>query len=108
MEFTGLEQVLVVAMIGGVGTVVGYVIGMRGKQSVVECDKCRVECSKSLQEKFDGLSAKYSELSLRQDKGDSSIDVKLDILFRMVRAIVMHLPIDAEEKAHIVNDRGGK
>lgn len=108
MEFTGLEQVLVGALIGGAGTVVGYVIGMRGKQSIVMCDKYRGECAKSMQEKFDALQSRYLELSMRQDSGISALDDKLDILFRMVRAIVMHLPIDPDTKAEIINQRGGK
>ena len=108
MEFTGLEQILVGALIGGIGTVVGYVIGMRGKQSIVMCDRYRTDCAKSMQEKFDAMQARYLELSMRQDKGVASLDVKLDTLFRMVRAIIMHLPIDADAQARIINDQGGK
>lgn len=107
MEFSSLEAILVTTMVGGISSLVGYVVGMRGKQSVVGCDKCRVECAKVTQEKFDALHTKYIELSLRQDKGGCSIDTKLDTLFRMVREIVVHLPIAEQHKANILNDRGG-
>ncbi|MEF2146650.1 MAG: hypothetical protein V3573_14485 [Desulfovibrionaceae bacterium] len=107
MEFTGLEQILVVAMVGGLGSLVGYVVGIRGKQSISACEKHRIECAKVTQEKLDAIHARYLELSMRQDKGDSSIDTKLDTLFRMVREIVVHLPIAEQHKANILNDRGG-
>jgi hypothetical protein len=108
MNLTGLEQILVASLVGGVGTIAGYVIGMRGKMTAAECLRCRGECSERVQAKIDAVAAKYAELSLRQDRVDKSIDDKLDILFRMVRAIVMHLPIDAETKAEIINERSGK
>jgi len=108
MEFTGLEQILVAAMIGGVGTIAGYVIGMRGKMTLSDCQRCQGACSERMQVKLDAMESKYSELSTRQDRLDTGIDDKLDILFRMVRAIVMHLPIDAETKSEIINERAGR
>lgn len=108
MDLSALEQTLIGVIIAGGGSCLGYVVGMRGRMTLAECQKCQATCAERMQTKLDAVSAKYAELSLHQDRIDASLDTKLDILFRMVRAIVMHLPIDADEKAKIVNERSGK
>lgn len=108
MDLNSFEQTLIGIIITGGGACIGYFVGMRGKMTMADCQKCQAICSERVQTKIDAVAAKYAELSLRQDRVDASIDNKLDILFRMVRAIVMHLPIDSETKAEIINDRGGK
>ena len=108
MELSGLEQTLVGIIIAGGGSCLGYVIGMRGKMTLTDCQRCQGACSERMQVKLDAMASKYAELSTRQDRLDNSIDDKLDILFRMVRAIVMHLPIDAETKSEIINERAGR
>lgn len=108
MDLNAFEQTLIGIIITGGGACIGYVLGMRGKMTMADCQKCQAICSERVQTKIDAVAAKYTELSLRQDRVDASIDNKLDILFRMVRAIVMHLPIDSETKAEIINDRGKK
>ena len=108
MELSGLEQALVGIIIAGSGSCLGYVIGMRGKMTITDCQRCQGACYERMQVKMDAMASKYAELSTRQDRLDNSIDDKLDILFRMVRAIVMHLPIDAETKSEIINERAGR
>ena len=108
-----MDAVMVAQILAGIlGTIIvgaiGYAVGMRGKMTTSDCQKCQTACSERMQIKLDAMAAKYAELSLHQDRIDASIDQKLDILFRMVRAIVMHMPIDPETKAEIINERGGK
>ena len=108
MELNGLEQTLIGVIVTGGGACVGYILGMRGKMTKTDCHQCQTVCAERMQVKLDAMATKYAELSTRQDRVDAKIDTKLDILFRMVRAIVMHLDIDADEKAKIVNDRSDK
>ena len=108
MDLNSFEQTLIGIIITGGGACIGYVLGMRGKMTMADCQKCQAVCSERIQTKIEAVAAKYAELSLRQDRVDASIDNKLDVLFRMVRAIVMHLPIDSETKAEIINDRGAR
>lgn len=108
MDLSSLEQTLVGIIITGGGACVGYVLGMRGKMTMADCQRCQGACSERIQSKIDAVAAKYADLCARQDRVDANIDQKLDILFRMVRAIVMHLPIDAETKAEIINERAGR
>lgn len=108
MELSGLEQTLVGIIIAGGGSCLGYVFGTRGKMTLTDCQRCQGACSERMQVKIDAVASKYAELSTRQDRVDASIDNKLDILFRMVRAIVMHMPIDAETKSEIINERAGR
>lgn len=108
MDLSGLEQALVGLLITGGGGVAGYIVGMRGKMTVADCQKCQAACSERMHAKLEALAAKYSELSTHQARLDDRIEGKLDILFRMVRAIVMHLPIDAETRTEILNERRTK
>lgn len=108
MDLSGLEQTLIGVLIAGGGSCLGYVIGMRGKMTLSDCQRCQGACSERMQVKLDAMASKCAELSTRQDRLDTGIDDKLDILFRMVRAIVMHLPIDAETKSEIINERAGR
>ena len=108
MELSGLEQTLVGIIIACGGSFLGYVIGMSGKMTMADCQRYQGACTERVQAKIDAVDAKYAELCARQDRVDANIDAKLDILFRMVRAIVMHMPIDAETKAEIINERAGR
>lgn len=108
MNLSGLEQTLIGVLTGGGGACIGYVIGMRGKMTMADCQRCQGACTERVQAKIDAVAAKYAELCARQDRVDANIDAKLDILFRMVRAIVMHLPIDERTKSEIINERAGK
>lgn len=53
----------------------------------------------------------YMERMEQQRKDDRSrtehLDSKLDVLFRMNRAIIQFLPIDDKDKEKILNMRGG-
>lgn len=108
MDLSSLEQALIGVLISGGGACIGYIIGMRGKMTMADCQRCQGACAERVQAKIDAVAAKYADLCARQDRVDASIDNKLDILFRMVRAIVMHMPIDAETKAEIINERAGR
>lgn len=108
-----MDAVMVAQILAGIlGTIIvgaiGYIVGMRGKMTLADCQKCQGACAERMQVKLDAMASKYAELSTRQDRLDTGIDDKLDILFRMVRAIVMHLPIDAETKSEIINERAGR
>ena len=108
MDLNSLEQTLIGILVSLIGAMVGYFVGMRGKMTMADCQRCQGACAERVQSKIDAVAAKYAELVARQDRVDASIDAKLDILFRMVRAIVMHLPIDAETKSEIINERAGR
>lgn len=108
MDLNSLEQTLIGIIITGGGACIGYFVGMRGKMTMADCQRCQGACAERVQAKIDAVAAKYSELCARQDRVDANIDSKLDILFRMVRAIVMHLPIDERTKSEIINERAGK
>lgn len=108
MDLSSLEQTLIGIIITGGGACIGYFVGMRGKMTMADCQRCQGACAERVQSKIDAVAAKYTDLCARQDRVDASIDAKLDILFRMVRAIVMHLPIDAETKSEIINERAGR
>jgi hypothetical protein len=74
-----------------------YMAGARGKMSVSQCAKCQALC----QEKRD-------ELAKSQDKLAASLYKKNEILFRMVRALVVHSSIPKDEQEKILNDREAK
>jgi hypothetical protein len=92
-----------------------YLLGARGKMSITACAKCQDACRKEKEadkKEMVGLmvqvQAKQAELSARQDELDDENGKKLDLVFRMLRATIMHLPIDADKKAEIINERTGK
>lgn len=85
-----------------------YVAGVRGKMSGTACAKNQEQCKREFTAILNGIKAKQDELSARQDKLDDEIGKKLDILFRMLRATILRLPIDESTKAEILNERGSK
>lgn len=85
-----------------------YIAGARGKMTAPACAKSQEQCKRELTALLDGIRAKQAELSARQDELDDDIGKKLDILFRMLRATIMRLPIDEDKKAEIINERGSK
>lgn len=106
MGLTGLESSLI-SIIGGIVLLaLGYWLGGRGKQTVVACTACQDACRKDMQGELNGIKAKQAELSSRQDELDDDINAKLDLLFSMLRAVIVHLPIDEKEKIKIINGKG--
>jgi hypothetical protein len=87
---------------------VSYIAGARGKMTEASCAKCQDTCKRELNALLDAIKAKQDELSARQDKSDDEIGKKLDILFRMLRATILRLPIDENIKTEILNERGSK
>jgi len=85
-----------------------YVAGARGKMSVSECKRCQVTCQDKMIARIEAEAAKRIELSLSQDKLAASLDKKNEILFRMVRALVVHSSIPKDEQEKILNDREAK
>lgn len=82
-----------------------YIAGARGKMSASECAKCQSTCQKEMIARIEAEAAKRIELSLSQDKRSDSLDKKNEILFRMVRALVVHSNIPKDEQEKILNDR---
>lgn len=85
-----------------------YLLGARGKMTTVACKTCQDICKREMVVAMDNLRARQAELSTRQDELDDELGKKLDLVFRMLRATIMHLPIDADKKTEIINERGGK
>lgn len=84
-------------VIGGVG----YLYGSSGKQSILACDQRCKDRDIVRKEERAALERQISE-----NKAAQSCDTAL--IMRMLRAVIMHLPLSDSEKADIINDRGGK
>lgn len=84
-----------------------YYQGAKGKQSVAGCTACQDACKMETRVLIDAVKAKQAELERRQDELDEALAKKLDLVFRMLRAAIMHLPIDEREKINIINTRRG-
>lgn len=97
MELTGLEIALGGAALAAIG---GLIANWRG-QSKAGCEACRTECKKQVQDHLDRISIEQSKLS-------DDVSEKIDILFRMVRALIIHSTIPREEQERLLNDRGRK
>jgi hypothetical protein len=97
-------------LLGVISTVVfstlSYLAGAKGKMTAAACAKCQDACKREMLAIMEGIRTKQAELSIRQDELDHDIGKKLDLLFRMLRATIMRLPIDEDKKAEIINDRG--
>lgn len=90
MEFTTLELTL-----GGfVLTVIGGLIASRRSRSLEDCDACQNSCRNHLQAQIDKIK-----------KDQDSVDKKFDLIFRMVRSLVIHSEIPKDEQERILNDR---
>ena len=95
MELTGLELTL-----GGVALTAlgGWIASWRG-QSQSGCAKCQAACRAAVQAQLDRIAREQDELA-----GD--VARKIDILFRMVRALIVHSDIPRDEQERLLNDRG--
>lgn len=83
-----------------------YAAGTRGKMSVSECKRCQAACQKDIITRIDAEATKRIELSLNHDKLASDLSQKNNILFRMVRALIIHnKDMTDEEKEATLNDR---
>ena len=86
-----------------------YMVGARGKMSVSECNKCQVACQEKMTARIEAEANKRSELAAIIDKLASDISEKNNVLFRMVRGLVVHnKDMTNEEKESILNDRGAR
>jgi len=87
---TYLETTLITLFVSLiVGLVVRYVSGA-GKVSCLDCDKRHAALDEDM------------EARARKDKEDHSM------MLRMLRSIVVHLPLASDKKEAILNDNGGK
>lgn len=83
-----------------------YVAGSRGKMSVAECSKCQGACQEKIIARIETEATKRIELALSHDKLASDIGQKNNMLFRMVRGLIIHnKDMTDEEKEAILNDR---
>lgn len=83
-----------------------YIAGARGKMTAAACSKCQDICKREMLAIINGVKEKQEELRARQTELDGEISKKLDLVFRMLRAAISHLPIAAEKRVEILNERG--
>ena len=95
MELTGLELTLISGAVATSGAVLATVRG----QSKNACDKCRADCRAQVEERIKAIEADYDDLA-------GSMALKVDILFRMVRSLIVHSDIPKDEQERLLNDRG--
>ena len=97
MELTGVEAAFGGAALATIGALIA---NWRG-QSKVGCEACRTECKKQVQDHLGRLSVEQTKLA-------DDVSEKIDMLFRMVRALIIHSTIPREEQERLLNDRGRK
>lgn len=85
-----------------------YKAGARGKVSVADCKNCQTACQEKILARIETEAASRLALSLSQDKLAANFDKKNELLFRMVRALVVHSNIPKDEQEKILNDRESK
>lgn len=95
MDLTGLEVSLGGLALTALG---GWVASWRG-QSKSDCAKCQTECRAAVQAQLDRIAREQDELA-------GEVARKIDILFRMVRALIVHSDIPRDEQERLLNDRG--
>lgn len=95
MELTGLEISLGGLALTALG---GWIASWRG-QSKSDCAKCQTECRAAVQAQLDSIAREQDELA-------GEVARKIDVLFRMVRALIVHSDIPRDEQERLLNDRG--
>ena len=95
MELTGLEISLGGLALTALG---GWISSWRG-QSRADCETCRMDCRRQLQDQIDRIAREQDELA-------GEVAAKINILFRMVRALIVHSDIPRDEQERLLNDRG--
>lgn len=95
MDLTGLEVSLGGLAFTALG---GWVASWRG-QSKSDCAKCQTECRAAVQAQLDRIAREQDELA-------GEVARKIDVLFRMVRALIVHSDIPRDEQERLLNDRG--
>ena len=95
MELTGLEISLGGLALTALG---GWIASWRG-QSKYDCAKCQTECRAAVQAQLDRIAREQDELA-------GEVARKIDVLFRMVRALIVHSDIPRDEQERLLNDRG--
>ena len=95
MELTGLELTMSGVALTALG---GWLASWRG-QSKTDCAKCQSECRAAVQAQLDRIAREQDELA-------GEVARKIDILFRMVRSLIIHSEIPKDEQDRILNDRG--
>lgn len=95
MDLTGLEVSLGGLALTALG---GWVASWRG-QSKSDCAKCQTECRAAVKAQLDRIAREQDELA-------GEVARKIDVLFRMVRALIVHSDIPRDEQERLLNDRG--
>ena len=95
MELTGLELTMSGVALTALG---GWIASWRG-QSQSGCAKCQAECRAAVQAQLDRIAREQDELA-------GEVAAKINILFRMVRALIVHSDIPRDEQERLLNDRG--
>lgn len=95
MELTGLELTL----ISGAMATAGAALATLRSQSKSACKECRADCRAQVEERLKAIEAEQDDLA-------GSMAMKIDILFRMVRSLIVHSDIPKEEQERLLNDRG--
>ena len=95
MELTGLELTL----ISGAMATGGAVLATMRAQSKTDCKECRESCQQKIDQRI-------KEIISEQEDRAESVALKIDILFRMVRSLIVHSNIPKDEQERLLNDRG--
>jgi uncharacterized membrane protein YraQ (UPF0718 family) len=105
MQFSMLEITLISGLFTALGAVVaGVVIRMLSDKRFVTQSECAArhasDCRMSTQ-----LISKIDELKSSQDKFQEAMAGKNALLFRMLRSMVAHMDLTAEQRERILNER---
>lgn len=101
MELNGLEMTLIGGAIATGAAWIGTTLQARSYQTKLGCDeRHKAACAGITEVK------EQSKQELEHIKAENKADTGM--IMRMLREIVMHLPIEERHKADILNDRGGK
>ena len=95
MELTGLELTMSGVALTALG---GWIASWRG-QSKAGCAECQATCRAAVQAQLDHIAREQDELA-------GEVAAKINILFRMVRALIVHSDIPRDEQERLLNDRG--
>lgn len=101
MNLTGFEAALLSVLGGIVLMALGYWLGGRGKQTVTACAACRESCQKDMRDRLASLERTQDDLA-------AEVARKVELLFRMVRSLIIHSDIPKDEQDRILNDRETK
>lgn len=107
MQFSMLEITLISGMFTALGAVVaGVVIRMLSDKRFVMQSECAARHSGDCKMNTE-LISKIDGLKTSQDRFQETMAGKNALLFRMLRSMVAHMDLTAEQRERILNERAG-